>query len=67
MIAQGNEITITDKALTKAYDLMGESNILGAEYFCALALKVADVRVLLMNWISTMKVNLAICNLEMSG
>jgi hypothetical protein len=27
MIAQGNEITITDKALTKAYDLMRESNI----------------------------------------
>ena len=39
MIAQGNEITITDKALTKAYDLMGESNILGAEYFLRVGVK----------------------------
>ena len=39
MIAQGNEITITDKALTKAYDLMRESNILGAEYFLRVGVK----------------------------
>jgi hypothetical protein len=33
MIAQGNEITITDKALTKAYDLMRESNISTVDHF----------------------------------
>ena len=39
MIAQGNEITITDKALTKAYDLMRGSNILGAQYFLRVGVK----------------------------
>jgi iron-sulfur cluster assembly protein len=39
MIAQGNEISITDKALTKAYDLMRESNILCAEYFFRVGVK----------------------------
>ena len=39
MIAQGNEITITDKALTKAYDLMRESNIMGADYFLRVGVK----------------------------
>lgn len=39
MIAQGNEITITDKALTKAYDLMRESNISVADHFLRVGVK----------------------------
>jgi len=39
MIAQGNEITITDKALDKAYDLMRESNISAGEYFLRVGVK----------------------------
>ena len=39
MIAQGNEITITDKALTKAYDLMRESNISTVDHFLRVGVK----------------------------
>ncbi len=39
MIAQGNEILITDKALAKAYSLMRETNISSPEYFLRVGVK----------------------------
>jgi iron-sulfur cluster assembly protein len=39
MLAQGDEITITEKALDKAYDLMREANISAPEYFLRVGVK----------------------------
>ncbi len=39
MMAKGDEITITDKALTKVYDLMREANIAAPDYFLRVGVK----------------------------
>jgi len=38
-LSQGEEITITDRALHKAYDLMREANIFAPEYFLRVGVK----------------------------
>ncbi len=39
MMAKGDEITITDKALDKVYDLMREANIGAPDYFLRVGVK----------------------------
>lgn len=39
MMAKGDEITITDKALIKVYDLMSEANIAAPDYFLRVGVK----------------------------